>query len=202
VKLAARETEFVEKQSDFNYRWVLISLSVIIVAALIATLASFNSSSVVLNDTNSIVPSSTAEMGKNIESKKMANTSLMLVKEARESTGQFPNKGSIKAEAFSPKPAPAELEVTQWQSTEQNVFFYPESVSESVATAQKEEKASLGTRGLLVVNGHSEEEAELINQLAILPSETAINPKTVAGELTCELCSTIIYRPLNDDKNL
>jgi type II secretory pathway predicted ATPase ExeA len=202
VKLAARETEFVEKQNDYNYRWVLISLSVIIIAALIATLASLNSSSVVLNETISIVPSSVVEKAKNIESKKAANASLMLVKEARESVAQFSDKVSIKTEVFSPKPAPTELEITQWQSTEHNVFFYPESVDEPIATVGKEEKDLLGIQDLIVVNGHSEEEVELLNQLAILPSETAINPKTVAGELTCELCSTIIYRPLNDDKKL
>jgi type II secretory pathway predicted ATPase ExeA len=202
VKLAAHETEFVEKQSDFNYRWVLISLSVIIVAALIATLTNLNSSSVVLNDANSIVPSSTAEMGKNIESKKTANASLMLVKEARESVEQPPDNGLVKTEVFSPKPPSTELELAQWQLTEQNVFFYPESVDEPIVTVQKEEKALFETQGLVVVNGHSEEEIELLNQLAILPSETAINHKTVAGELTCELCSTIIYRPLTDDKKL
>ena len=47
-----------------------------------------------------------------------------------------------------------------------------------------------------------EDDMALLNQLAILPSETIINHKVVGTELTCELCSTIIYRPLKEDKNL
>lgn len=238
VKLAARETEFVDKVHNFEFQWGLISLSVVIVVALIATVLGMNFSSETLNDTSLIEQNDSTKMTVATESTKTANASLMLMKEARETVEISPQKQTVQAnivddeslsedtalssdieeteielKVFVPRPAPTEFEITQWQSHEQNVFFYPKSDNKSVAIVQNakaktEEKMSkrdlFGIHDLIqVVNGHSsKDEIALINQLVILPSETAISYKAVASELTCELCSTIIYRPLKDNKKL
>jgi type II secretory pathway predicted ATPase ExeA len=217
VKLAAGETEFVDKQQFPTFRWGLISASVIAVVALIVMLADIDFSSLTLQEinlveqSNSIAPAEKAEL-------KTANASLMLVKEARESVKIKPADENMalssttvtttEAEMFIPKPASTELEIAQWQSLEQNVFFYPESANESVVVARAEERMSesglLEIRDLIkAVSQHGEDDMALLTQLAILPSETAINHETVANDLTCKLCSTIIYRPLRrDDKKL
>ncbi len=90
---------------------------------------------------------------------------------------------------------------------EQNVFFYPEPDNESSSVAQTQEKVSesdlLEIMDLVkTASEHNKEDMALLNQLTILPSETAISHKAVANDLTCKLCSTIIYRPLKDDKKL
>lgn len=93
------------------------------------------------------------------------------------------------------RPAITELESAQWQSTVQNVFFYPEITTKLVITAQLEKVKEKSRKSDMIsaFNGRSEDEIALLNQLKILPSETAINYKTVASELTCKFCSTIIY---------
>ncbi|MEM6998229.1 MAG: AAA family ATPase [Pseudomonadota bacterium] len=110
-------------------------------------------------------------------------------------------------EIFVAKPDPAEFEKTQWQVAEHTAFFYPEI--ESIVETLPQENEGISETGLMeirdlikAVSGHGKNDMALLNQLTILPSETAINHETVAGDLTCELCSTIIYRPLKDDKNL
>ncbi len=119
-------------------------------------------------------------------------------------------------EKIIPRPAPDSLEVAQWQTKDQDIYVYPEkTVNAALAGENKElnhsesdlveinESGLLEIRDLIrAVSKHGEDDRALLNQLIILPSETAINYKTVASELTCKLCSTIIYRPLKDDKKL
>ena len=111
-------------------------------------------------------------------------------------------------DVFVPKPSPSDLGLAQWQSLAQNVYFYSDTAKDSVVTHVEEnirENELLEIRDLIkAVSKHSgsEDEKALLNQLKILPSETAINKNTVATELTCKLCSTIIYRPLKDDEKL
>ncbi len=239
VKLAARETEFVDKQEFPVFRWGLISLSVIIVVALVLAWSSKNSSSIALNDANLIGQNSSTAKIENAELSKSANTSLMLVKEVRESEEKLSQvdtvaksveentvlssvneileseaaynveTDNVKSEVLVPRPAPDELEMAQWQSTLQNVFFYPDDKPVNISVAVTNTEDTLSESGLLdiqalinAVSERGEDDMELLNQLAILPAETAINYKTMANELTCKLCSTIIYRPLKDDKKL
>jgi type II secretory pathway predicted ATPase ExeA len=236
VKLAARETEFVSQQQIPAFHWGLISVSVIIVAALMAYLPSMNISSFAMNGTNRIEESSAVIMKEKTDFSELGNASLMLVKEARENIetssqanqAQNPageNTGSSLAgviedetiiadntdmslDVFIPRPDLSEQKMSQWQSLENDVYFYPDTMNESVVTNVEDnirENELLEIRDLIkAVSEHndSEDEMALLNQLTILPSETAINHKTVANGLTCKLCSTIIYRPLKDDKKL
>ncbi len=208
VKLAAGETEFVSKQQFPVFRWGVLSASVIIVAALIVMIADMNFSSLALQETNISERTSSAAPVESTVSE-TAKASLMLVKEARDENIVISsaNVNISEAEEFVARPASTELEVAQWQSIEQNVFFYPESADKQVTAAETEEKMNesglLEIRDLIkAVSQHGEDDMALLTQLAILPSETAINHETVANDLTCELCSTIIYRPLKDDKKL
>lgn len=108
------------------------------------------------------------------------------------------------------KPDPAALAKAPWQEKSHDVIHYPQEVAESVDVVKAVPKNdALGESGLLEIKDliktlkeRGENDMALLNQLAILPSETAVNHKTVATEMTCELCSTIIYRPLKKDKNL
>ena len=106
------------------------------------------------------------------------------------------------------KPDPSELVEAQWQKKDDPVFFYPEESVEKTVV-MKETQNVLNESGLLEIKDlirtlkeKGEDDVALLNQLAILPSETAINHDSVAREMTCELCSTIIYRPLKEDKKL
>jgi type II secretory pathway predicted ATPase ExeA len=115
---------------------------------------------------------------------------------------------NIDPEIFTLLPDPSELAIAEWQGIDQDVYFYPDTGKQSVVKnteAESIDKDLLEIRDLIkAVSGHGEgeEEIALLNQLRVLPSETAINHKTVARELTCKLCSTIIYRPVKDDKKL
>jgi type II secretory pathway predicted ATPase ExeA len=112
----------------------------------------------------------------------------------------------ITAEVFIPRPAASELETAKWQIIEQDTYIYPNKVKQTIVKnteTRDGDKDLLEIRDLIkAVSGHGDEEMALLNQLTILPSETAINHETVASDLTCKLCSTIIYRPLKDDKKL
>ncbi len=234
VKLAARETEFVDQQHNLTFRWGLISASVIIFAVIIAYLPNMNLSSFAMNDINRIKESGSKGMNEGTESSKIGNASLMLVKEARESIETTPqiypvddpaeentessladltgseaiivDEVNMGPDVSIPRPDPSDLELSQWQSLVQDIYFYPDIVNESVVTNTEEnirESKLLEIRDLIkAVSEHGEDEMALLNQLTILPSESAINHKTVATELTCKLCSTIIYRPLINDKKL
>jgi len=102
-------------------------------------------------------------------------------------------------------------ETPAWQITEQKVIHYPDTIKPAVETEPLISNTTkddpdielLEIRDLMKsVSGHSDDEMALLKQLTILPAETAINDETMAGELTCKLCSTIIYRPVKDDKKL
>lgn len=106
------------------------------------------------------------------------------------------------------KPHPDELVEAEWQQLKNDVTYYPEeSVDKEIA--DKGSQNVLTESGLLEIKDliktlkeRGEDDMALLNQLTILPSETAINHESVATEMTCELCSTIIYRPLKEDKKL
>ncbi len=235
VKLAARETEFVDKHEFPVFRWSLISLSTVVFVALVVALTNMSFTRFAKNDTNMIGQNDSAVNLESSDVLQPANTSLMLVKEAREieesvsrketfdeslleshtmASTEETQQGSdvivsenINGGEFVAKPAANELEKARWQMIEQNVFFYPEQSNASVAVTDTDDALSesglLEIRDLIkAVSEHGEDDMALINQLTILPSETAINHKTMASELTCELCSTIIYRPLKEDKKL
>lgn len=106
------------------------------------------------------------------------------------------------------KPSFEDLAEAQWQKIDNNVVYYPERNMEKTLVSQ-EQQNGLSKSELLEIEDlikalkeKGEDDMALLNQLAILPSETVINRKFTGTELTCELCSTIIYRPLKKDKNL
>ena len=106
------------------------------------------------------------------------------------------------------KPDPEDLAEAQWQKIENNVVYYPEKSMDKTLVTQDQQNG-LSKSELLEIEDliralkeKGEDDVALLKQLAILPSETVINHKVVGTELTCELCSTIIYRPLKEDKNL
>jgi MSHA biogenesis protein MshM len=204
VKLAARETEFVSQQQIPFFRWGLVSLLTLILLVLIVYMPRVQLPLISSNEVEQVNESNPVSKKEIIKVPEEKGESLMLVKEARVST---PEVNKVEPDIFIPRPDPDELEVSEWQSIEQAVYFYPETsdVSTVVVDAKEENKVSdmLEIRDLIkAVSGHDEDEVALLNQLTILPSETVLSSKTVTGELTCELCSTIIYRPLKEDKKL
>jgi type II secretory pathway predicted ATPase ExeA len=221
VKLAAKETEFVEKPTFPFFRWGLISFSLVLVFVLLITFSNTHFSTQKMSE---VIPVEETNSVASIEIKKKQespSSSLMLVKEAREAEKNIStiekkdvfieeiiSPPNYKTEVFVAKPNPSELEKTQWQSTEHNVFFYPEKITETetvAATIEVDtvENSLLEIEDLInTIKEKGDDDIALINQLTTLPSETAINHNTVATELTCKLCSTIIYRPLREDKKL
>ncbi len=226
VELAARETEFVIKRRFPVFQWGMITALVVVIAVIVVAMPSIKHSLSLAQDP---IASEEAGVGENVadtEDLKAGSSSLMLVKEARESHEQTDSQfvtgievedtshnanvdvanSNIKPEVFIARPDPSELKIAPWQRIEQEAYFYPENFKQEVVKntdTNKRDEELLEIRDLIkVVGGHGDEEMALLNQLTILPSETAINHGTVAGELTCKLCSTIIYRPLKDDKKL
>ena len=104
------------------------------------------------------------------------------------------------------KPDTSELATAPWQSLESSIYYYPEKSNEPVVTEVKEEKPDNNSVTIQDIVGQvvqpSAEDKILLKQLTVLPSEAVVTQKSVSKELTCQLCSTIIYRPLIDDKNL
>tara|TARA_R110002073_G_scaffold61674_1_gene155088 strand:+ start:23981 stop:25444 length:1464 start_codon:yes stop_codon:yes gene_type:complete len=229
VELAARETEFVSKRHFSEFRWGMIAALVIVVAAIVIAIPSIKHSLFLAQESIASEEANVEESKIDAQGLNTGSSSLMLVKEARETLVNTEKKNSQivtddKAHDISvanvgrgfevvvEQPDPSELETPKWQRVEQDAYFYPDSVKEEaventsiVMDAGKRDDDLLEIRDLIKAVGgerHGEEEMTLLNQLTILPSETAINHETVAGELTCKLCSTIIYRPLKDDKKL
>jgi len=229
VKLAARETEFVSKHRLPIFRWGVIAALVVVFAALFTAMPSIKHSMFLDQELIVSEESDVEENHINTKDIKTGNSSLMLVKEARETLAEDIHTKSkistnseveaephsvntnlagsdINSETFVARPDPSELEEPTWQRVDQDVYLYPETNKLTTAKdmdADKRDGDLLEIRDLIkAVGGHGDEEMALLNQLTILPSETAVNHETVAGELTCKLCSTIIYRPLKDDKKL
>lgn len=230
VELAARETEFVSKRHFPALPWVMIATIVVVVVALVAAMPSIKHSLFLAQESIASEEVSAGENKDDTEGLKAAgSSSLMLVKEAREVLAEAEQKDSqiitdpeaddelkstninlanseINSEVFIARPDSSELEAPKWQSVKQDTYIYPENVKQAIVNnidTDKRDDGLLEIRDLIkAVSGHGDDEMALLNQLTILPSETAINHETVAGELTCKLCSTFIYRPLKDDKKL
>lgn len=228
VQLAANETEFVTKEKTSRLQWALIFCSLVVISILVFYVSENNRSDFV-NTANSASVTSNQDNEKTEETDttKVNTASLMLLKDARgESKTAFHDQGDSKGsnetnvmhqsekdvikpidpEAIISKPDPSEYALATWQKLDQSVYIYPEKIEKPVV-ARTEENDHSGD--LLEINdlmksviGHSKDELALLKQLKILPSEAVINHNSVANELTCRLCSTIIYRPLKDDKNL
>lgn len=230
VKLAAQETEFITRSKLPVLRWGLIVLSIFIISITSISLNKINWSTdpifeVILSEKNNEIDLSVAS-----EVEDIGSSSLMLVEEVREkdkqitgsSEGVTNNKVASSEvgpadmtnsessndvlEVLVAKPDPSTLEVSQWQQLDDNVLLYAEAADDSnviIVEEKTNETDLLEIRDLIrAVGEHSDDELALLKQLTILPSEAAINHKSVANGLTCRLCSTIIYRPLKDDKKL
>lgn len=111
-----------------------------------------------------------------------------------------------------PIPDPSELKTPEWQKTDQDVVLYSDPQAEIVDSnqiARINSEIEVNKNGLLEIDDlmssasrHDSDEMALLKQLTRLPAETAINDKARTGEFTCKLCSSIIYRPVKDDKKL
>ncbi len=111
-------------------------------------------------------------------------------------------------EPLTPRPDPSELEIPEWQKTNQGVDTQADAASNN-QNAKRDSEIELNNNGLLEIDDlsvsisrHDGDEMALLKQLMLLPAETAINDETLTGEFTCKLCSSIIYRPVIDDKKL
>jgi len=228
VELAARETEFVSKRDFPIFRWGMIAALVLVVVVIVVAMPSIKHSLFLAQESIALEKTSVGENKNDTEGLKAGRSSLMLVKEAREVLVEVEQKDSqivtglegigsanddvansdIRPEVFIARPDPSALKTAKWQVVGQEAYFYPEDIKQATVQntdtdTDKRNSDLLEIRDLIkAVAGHGDEEMALLNQLTILPSETAINHETVAGELTCKLCSTIIYRPLKDDKKL
>ena len=117
-------------------------------------------------------------------------------------------KEASEPEKFVAKPDSSELKPASWQEFEQSVYIYPEKVeqtyiAEADVVKKKSENALMEIQDIVQdMDERSDEEKILLKQLIDIPSEVVISNKSLANELTCRLCSTIIYRPLINDKNL
>jgi len=229
VDLAARETEFVSKRHFPVLPWGMISAIVVVLAVIVVAMPSIKHLFYLAQDSIASEEMSAVDNKVGTEDLKAGSSSLKLIDEAGETLEVTERKESqtitvpvventidgtnieianldINPEELIARPDPSELETAKWQSVEQDAYFYPENDEQAIANkidADNRDDGLLEIQDLIkAVGSHGDEEMALLNQLAILPSETAINHETVAGELTCKLCSTIIYRPLKDDKKL
>jgi type II secretory pathway predicted ATPase ExeA len=234
VKMAARETEFVDVKHNPFSKIALIGFSLVFITIMIFIFASSQQLSSVNNNANTVESDSISVVENDTIVSNSSNSSLMLVKDVRESEVATSNvidesmlaneksnvvtedsnntsvnidDNKIEEEVFVARPDPSELEATQWQSIKQDVYIYPDEIVNEPVYANVndslENSEFLKMQDLMkTLKRHGEDDLALLNQLAILPSETAVNHNAVASDMTCKLCSTIIYRPLKEDKKL
>ncbi len=90
----------------------------------------------------------------------------------------------------------------EWQELEQSVYTYqqPETAGEPVT--EEETRQTQTTAMVNIVVENKWDDTELLEQFAELPPEGMMDDATVAADMTCKLCSTIIYRPLKEDRKL
>lgn len=212
VRLAARETEFVDTPNYPFLRWSLISLSLLVLFVLILTLTELDFLSPVLNETRAIEQNSPTALDDTGISK-TANDSLMLVKEARQSEETPDKKNTVdepmetdaestainkrlddevkiakasntETEVFVVRPDLTELQEAQWQSTEQPVFIYPEKpVNVPVVVEQTDD--ALNDTGLLVIQDLMETlEEHSKDDLALLKQLTKLPSETAINHNT------------------
>ncbi len=97
---------------------------------------------------------------------------------------------------------------TVWQQLDHEVNVYqdqPGAITNSVTDAEKVVPGQIEAEPMANVNSdseHGQDENRLLQQLTKLPPEVLMNDETVATDMTCKLCSTIIYRPLKQDSKL
>ncbi len=228
VELASRETEFVSKRQWPVFRWGVACISVFALVAIIMNINVIKQSSFFADQIGGTETADVTDEDVDVIATKTSGPSLMLVKEVREDINSSNNtvtdaavlvvqdkKNNKIHSAVSSEPADglyvdqgaAEIIMPEWQKVEQEIYYYPDTedeLIEPIVDSNIHNNDLLEIRDLIkAVSDHgNEEKIILMNQLTILPSETAINHESVASDLTCKLCSTIIYRPLTDGKKL
>lgn len=185
VDLAARETEFHSASQDRQYNWSLIFGSLIILIAIVVAIP------YLLN------------MGKSVEGPMEAET---VVQDATSgSDASVPAQSStmtpLAIDSAFVDTMPEEVE-PEWKKLEQDVYVYLEQQTVSASNIDKAPEQLLTVTAINVVGEEAGEETKLLQQLVELPPEVLMNDKTVATDMTCKLCSTIIYRPLKEDSKL
>ncbi len=123
---------------------------------------------------------------------------------AEQQSVQTENDKPEITEVFVARPDPDEIQQATWQTLNEDVYVYPD-VPAKIQQPQVED-AGIGIMDIEniagSINGNSAEERKLLEQLVELPPEGAMNGTTVATDMTCKLCSTIIYRPLKDNSSM
>ncbi|MCG8379045.1 MAG: AAA family ATPase [Proteobacteria bacterium] len=224
VKLAAKETEFISLHNIQVFRWGLAALLIIAfigvmffipkinwtsfdVPSLVKHEADKNNSSLDFNisddigdDTLTLLDETEANQNKD------NNQSAVAINNTSENYENKPFEEKIVLEEPVQRPDPAEYSEPDWRTLDNVVYIYPEKTEEIVAANKQDDNSQndlLEIRDLIrSISGRNEDEEALLNQLKILPSEVAINYKSVTEDRTCKLCSTIIYRPLKNDEKL
>lgn len=218
VELAARETEFVNSRQKITFRWGLVGLAITVIVLLLISFPAIKYSLLPLTESISgnasvAAPVENSDVPVVLSGQVDDDLDADAVQINEQLSASAVNNAQLSdnaVEGENPGGTSA-LETPAWQITEQEVIHYPDTIKPAVGakplisnTANESPDIELlEIRDLMKsVSGHSDDEMALLKQLAILPAETAINDETMAGELTCKLCSTIIYRPVKDDKKL
>ena len=189
VELAAGETEFHSStgKSQFNWRMAFGSLLILIAVVMALPYALESYRSVVARpapEVNSTIPDAT-------ETDTVSNI------ETAEPVGD--NSVGMDVE-MKPDTADQQILQAEWQDLEQPVYTYAQS--EVSNELEEETKQTQTAEKINVVVENKWDDTELLEQFAELPPEGMINDATAAADTTCKLCSTIIYRPLKQDRKL
>ena len=217
VIMAANETEFVANHKLPKFRWGMAFLILALLVVGVMSIGNINLGSLHLKDQISSkvnkesVPEDANKSGSIIKPIELNREQLVGKTEVAKVVSTAVSKPidisepdevdkRVYPKPGAPNPAPSELETAPWQELNEYVFFYPENNDRenvsNVAISYSMDKLLEINDLYKSVSGYTSEELIVLKQLTVLPSES------VAEGLTCELCSTIIYRPIKKHKNL
>ncbi len=213
VELAANETEFHSGAKGRQYNWSLIFGSLLILIAVMVAIpyllatgkTSENRAEIetVVQDSSSQPDVSTPVQPNT--AKPLASHSVKAIPEEEQVPAEWQQ---LDQEVYVYREETDSIIDTVWQQLDHEVNVYqdqPGAITNSVTDAEKVVPGQIEAEPMANVNSdseHGQDENRLLQQLTKLPPEVLMNDETVATDMTCKLCSTIIYRPLKQDSKL
>ncbi|MEQ8288325.1 MAG: AAA family ATPase [Gammaproteobacteria bacterium] len=213
VELAANETEFHSGAKVRQYNWSLIFGSLLILIAVMVAIpyllatgkTSENRAEIetVVQDSSSQPDVSTPVQPNT--AKPLASHSVKAIPEEEQVPAEWQQ---LDQEVYVYREETDSIIDTVWQQLDHEVNVYqdqPGAITNSVTDAEKVVPGQIEAEPMANVNSdseHGQDENRLLQQLTKLPPEVLMNDETVATDMTCKLCSTIIYRPLKQDSKL
>lgn len=213
VELAANETEFHSGSRQRQYNWPLIFGSLLILVAVMVAIP-YLLATVKTSESPAEIEAVVQDRSRqpDVSTPAQSGTAKPLADEINE---VIPGEEQVQAEwqqleqeVYVYREQPDAIIDTVWQQLGQEVYVHQEQPHAITDTVTNANQAASGQReaetatNVTSESEHGQDENRLLQQLTELPPEVLMNDEAVATDMTCKLCSTIIYRPLKQDSKL